>query len=433
MNKIRLRKIFRDYALSLLLFAVWFVYIFILARFELWRYVGVSHMKPLFADLHAVLSAIECHGRGLNVFETNPCDVAGRVHVYGSLWLHLGALGLGSAHLFSKGFIVDVVFMAIAVVLIKPSSKAEFVKSCLIVLSPAVTLGVERANNDLIIFSLIAISAVLVAQRARVAQLSGLFIIYVSALLKFYPSVLLAAALLTAKRNAKELVLIAALAAGLAGLWLVTNFNELLLVKGLVPRPVDYFATGLRAMWVYVGRPYPWVLTLSSTWLVVGFITLIAVGSVGIASRLKSIQTQTDRSLFNYVIFIFGLAILFITYTINSNYDYRWIFFIFTIPLLFDIKKSEPDNKWVSRLVNLAIVCAAITMWTEALRANSVFGMFNINVFFNIGRSTFSIELFQQFLKEIAAWGLFVILFAIAIKAFPQKMTRPRQQGALIR
>lgn len=426
MNKIRIRKIFRDYAPSLLLFAVWFVYIFVLARFELWRYVGVSHMKPLFADLHAVLSAIECHGRGLNVFETNPCDVAGRVHVYGSLWLYLGAVGLGAAHLFSKGFLVDVAFMAISVLLVKPTSKAEFAKCCLIVLSPAVTLGVERANNDLIIFSLIATSAILITQKTRLAQLCGLFIIYVSALLKFYPSILFAAVLLTVRRNTKELVLMTALSLSLAALWLATNFNELLLVKDLVPKPIDYFATGLRAMWVYVGRPYPWVLTLSPTWLLVGFMALIAVGAAGIASRLNAIQVQSNRSIFNYVIFIFGLAILFITYTINSNYDYRWVFFILTVPLLFDIKKSQPDNKALGRLVNGAIMCAAITMWTEALRANSLFGMFNINIFFNIGRSTFSIELFQQFFKEIAAWGLFIILFAFAMKAFPKRTTWAR-------
>ena len=423
MNKIRAHKFVREYALAILLFLVWFLYIFVLARYELWRYVGVSHMKPLFADLHAVLSAIQCHSRGLNVFETNPCDVAGRVHVYGSLWLHLGAVGLGAAHLFSKGFLVDVVFMAISVLLIKPTSKAEFAKSCLIVLSPAVTLGVERANNDLIIFSLIATSAILITQRARLAQLCGLLVIYVSALLKFYPSVLFAAVLLIARRNAKECVLMTAVTLSLAALWLLTNFHELLLVKDLVPKPIDYFATGLRAMWVYVGRPYPWVLTLSPSWLLVGFIALIAAGSLSIASRLRAMQIQAGHSIFNYAIFIFGLAILFITYTLNTNYDYRWVFFIFTMPLLFDIKKSEPDNKFLDRLVNLAIMCAAITMWTEALRANSVFGLFNVNVFFNIGRSTFSIELFQQFFKEIAAWGLFTILFAFAIKSFPKRLT----------
>ena len=173
MNKINLKDIIKNYAPALLLFLVWFSYIFVLALYELWKHVGVSHMKPLFADLHAVLSAIECHGRGMNVFETNPCDVAGRIHVYGSLWLHLAALGLGSAHLFSKGFVVVVAFMGLAVLLIKPVCKADFAKSCLILFSPAVTLGIERANNDLIVFSLLAVAALLLTQRQRMAQFGG--------------------------------------------------------------------------------------------------------------------------------------------------------------------------------------------------------------------------------------------------------------------
>jgi len=421
MNKIDLEHLIKNYGPSLALFSVWFLYIFVLTLYALWKHVGVSHMPPLFGDLHAVLSAIECHARGLNVFETNPCDMAGRIHVYGSLWLHLGGLGVGSAHLFSKGFAVDVVFMAIAVLLLKPVSKADFAKSCLILLSPAVTLGVERANNDLIVFSLLAGSALLVAKKERIAQVSGLLVIYLSALLKFYPSVLFAATLLTARRNLKELLFLTAVAMSMSALWLVTNIDELLLVKDLVPKPLDFYATGARALFVYVGRPYPWVLTIPAGWLLAGFVILIVGGSLALASRLKRSQVQGSYSIFKYAIFIFGLAILFITYTINTNYDYRWVFFIFTMPLLFDLQRGVANNRLASRLATLGLLCASMTMWMEALRANGVFGMFNINIFFNIGRSTFSIELLQQFLKELSAWALFMILFALAIKVFPQK------------
>jgi hypothetical protein len=421
MKKTNLERFIKNYGPAFLLFLIWFLYIVVLTRYALWKHVGVSHMPPLFADLHAVLSAVECHGRGLNVFETNPCDMAGRIHVYGSLWLHSGAIGVGSAHLFSKGFAVDVVFMAIAVLLLKPVSKADFAKSCLILLSPAVTLGVERANNDLIVFSLLAGSALLVAKKERIAQVSGLLVIYLSALLKFYPSVLFAATLLTARRNLKELLFLTAVAMSMSALWLATNIDELLLVKDLIPKPLDFYATGARALFVYVGRPYPWVLTIPAGWLLAGFVILIAGGSLALASRLKRSQVQGSYSVFKYAIFIFGLAILFITYTINTNYDYRWVFFIFTMPLLFDLQRGVANNRLASRLATLGLLCASITMWMEALRANGVFGMFNINIFFNIGRSTFSIELLQQFLKELSAWALFMILFALAIKVFPQK------------
>ena len=91
------------------------------------------------------------------------------------------------------------------------------------------------------------------------------------------------------------------------------------------------------------------------------------------------------------------------------------------MPLLFDVQKSNTNNRLAGRLVTIGFICAAIVMWTETLRSTRLFGIFHINTFFNLGRSTFSIELLQQFLKELAAWVLFSVLFAIAIKSFPKK------------
>jgi hypothetical protein len=91
------------------------------------------------------------------------------------------------------------------------------------------------------------------------------------------------------------------------------------------------------------------------------------------------------------------------------------------MPQLFNIQKSATNNRLASRLVTIGFILAAIIMWTEALRSTRVFGTFHINTFFNIGGSKFSIELLQQFLKELAAWVLFSVLFALAIKTFPKK------------
>ena len=421
MNPSQSPKLVQNHKLSLILFMMWALYLVALDKFGLWAYVGVPHMKPLFADFHAILSAIECHNRGLNVFESNPCDVLGRVHVYGSLWLKLGTLSLGPTHLFLIGLCTNLAFMAFAVFLVKPTSMAEFAKSGLFLFSPAVTLGVERANNDLVIFFLLALSAILFAMKDKIAYVFGLIIIYFSSLLKIYPSALFGVALFITRRNIKEIVFVAGCVAGLGGFWLATNIDEILLLKNIVPAPLDHYATGARAFLAYIGRPYPWVLTLPQGWLLVAFVSVIALSASLVAFFLKTIEVQQARSQLNYVVFIFGLSILFFTYAINSNYDYRWIFFIFLLPQLFEIQKATQNNHVASRLVTVAFVCAAIVMWTEALRSTRLFGTFHINTFFNIGRSTFSIELLQQFLKELAAWVLFIVLFAFAIKTFPKK------------
>ena len=50
--------------------------------------LGPKPFAP-FLDLHAVMSAIECHHRGIDVYATNPCDTLGRPHIYSPLWLRL--------------------------------------------------------------------------------------------------------------------------------------------------------------------------------------------------------------------------------------------------------------------------------------------------------------------------------------------------------
>jgi hypothetical protein len=422
MNNLKSSAFFQKYSLSMALFASWILYLLILDKYVLWAYVGVPQMNPLFADLHAILSANECHTRGLNVFFSNPCDVLARVHVYGSIWLSLSALGLGSPHLFVMGLVLNSVFLVLVVYLLKPTSAGEFFKCCLILFSPAVTLGVERGNNDLLIFILLALSAALFTIKNKIANISGLVIIYFSTLLKIYPSILLAATLVFARRNIKEFILLAACAIGLAALWLLPNIDEILLLSNIVPKPTDHYATGARAMLLYIGRPYPWVLTIHTAWWLAGFISLIALCSIALASRLKTLELQQPQAGFTYVLYMFGLTILFFTYAINSNYDYRWIFFIFLMPQLFEIQRYQTKGTLAHRMVTLGFVCVAIVIWTEMFRSTRLFGSIHFNIFFNIGRSTFSIELFQQFIKEFAAWVLFVVLFAFAIKILPKQV-----------
>jgi hypothetical protein len=203
MNKQCLVNGINKQAFPLALFALWALYLFSLYNFNLWAYVGVPHMKPLFADLHAILAAAECHDKGLNVFVTNPCDALGRIHVYGSLWLKISHLGLQSHHLFMLGLSLNLIFMLLAVFLIQPKTLGQLALSCLIVFSPAVTLGIERANNDLVVFILIALSAILLAFKTRFTLAAGLALIYLSSSLKIYPSILFATVLLFAKQQAK--------------------------------------------------------------------------------------------------------------------------------------------------------------------------------------------------------------------------------------
>ena len=327
MNKHCLFNGINKQAFPLVLFALWALYLFGLYNFNLWAYVGVPHMKPLFADLHAILAAAECSDKGLNVFVTNPCDALGRIHVYDSLWLKISHLGLQSQHLFILGLGLNLIFMLLTVFLIQPKTLGQLALSCLIVFSPAVTLGIERANNDLVIFILIALGAILLTYKTRLALAASLALIYLSSLLKIYPSILFGTVLLFAKQQTKGRVFIVGFSCVLGTLWLATNLNEILLLKDLVPRPLAHYVSGLQALFTYVGRPYPQILLISEAWRLALFVGLIAAGALVLARRLKLSDFQPTQTNLQYILFLFGLSILFFTYAINSNYDYRWIFF----------------------------------------------------------------------------------------------------------
>ncbi len=408
-------------SLPLALFALWALYLLSLYAFNLWAYVGVPHMKPLFADLHAILAAAECHEKGLNVFVTNPCDALGRIHVYGSLWLKISHLGFQSQHLFMLGLSLNLIFMLLAVFLIQPKTLGQLAMSCLIVFSPAVTLGIERANNDLVIFILIALSAGLLAFKTRLTLAAGLALIYLSSSLKIYPSILFGTVLLFAKQLAKERTLIFGAICLLGALWLASSLSEILLLKDLVPRPLDHYVTGLQALFAYLGRPYPQILLIAEAWRLAFFLIFIAAGALWLAHRLQPSDFEATQSDFKYILFLFGLSLLFFTYTLNSNYDYRWIFFIFLMPNLFHIQQTAAKNTLAQKMVTGGFICAAIVMWTEAFRATRLFGLSNFNIYFNLGKSTFSTELLQQFLKELSVWLLFIIFFAFAIKQFSKR------------
>src|SRR5262245_40094403 len=215
----------RRWAVALL--ATWLLYVMIVSSLGDWQYIGVpAGMRPIFADWHAVLIAADCHKLGRNVFVENPCDNWARPHVYGSLWLQLGRLGLGVRDVFWLGLLINAAFMLLAVVLINPLTVGELLLGVAILLSPAIMLAIERANSDLIIFGLVVLAAWLVAGHRRYGQIGGLLVTSLSVFLKFYPAVLFGIIALVA-RNRKQFLIAVIGGLCLLAVWLYLSVDEL--------------------------------------------------------------------------------------------------------------------------------------------------------------------------------------------------------------
>jgi hypothetical protein len=170
----------------------------------LWSWGGDSYLrlraaaglKPYepFLDLHAVLSAIECWHRGVDVYARNPCDTFGRLHIYSPLWLRLPPAFGDPALLRPLGLLLAFAFAASLLWLPAPPRGRAAWAVLFATASPVVAFALERANADLLIFLLVVSGAVLAA-RSQAARIAGYALFLLGAMLKFYPLVLLAVVL----------------------------------------------------------------------------------------------------------------------------------------------------------------------------------------------------------------------------------------------
>ena len=163
------------------------------AYHTVFRAWGVASWPFPFLDTDTVLSAVRCVQQGVDVYVANPCDVLGRVYDYSPLWLVLVAFpGFGNA-LQPIGLSVDVGFLL--ALLLLPTGR-RWTLTLLITagtLSSAVAFAMERANNDLVLYTLASLAAALACRSLPVRSI-GYACALLAGLLKYYPMTLMALA-----------------------------------------------------------------------------------------------------------------------------------------------------------------------------------------------------------------------------------------------
>jgi hypothetical protein len=408
-----IQKIGARYVWSVTLFASWFLYLTIVACANLWIPVGVPHL-PYFADLDALLSAADCKNLGYDVFRANPCDLLQRVHVYSSIWLWLGKIGLGRPDLLWLGAGIDIAFAIFVVRLINPKDLWQFIVGTLVVLSPTVTLAVERCNNDLIIFCLLSCAALLISTRKGFPYYLGLIISFFATVLKIYPVITMFTTALMADSK-RRLMITTAITSLLITSWLLFSADELTLLRHTVPRPEGpYSASGGTLLFKYLG--IQWHLFFLSLGL--ALIALTIAIRLAMELDVKATVVDADRALVSH--YYFGLSVMSFAFLANTNYDYRWIFNIFCLPWLFSLKRDTASNRGIRRVVVVCVALMIVWMWSEALIADVPRVLSRLLVASGHG-DTITMETVVRWLrvaKQLSAWSLLTLLAAIGIKTF---------------
>ena len=155
--------------------------------------LGIASYGMWYLDSYAVLATLDALRAGISPDAPNPLDPLHRNHVYSDWWFALRGLGLGRQHNFLLGTSWVASFAVAAWTTARPRNFRETAWMAVLLLSPPVLLAVHRANNDLLIFVLLAVCGVGAAGTSWGRRVVGLGALTLATGLKFYPAVAAAA------------------------------------------------------------------------------------------------------------------------------------------------------------------------------------------------------------------------------------------------
>ncbi len=341
---------------SLVLILLIGLFLFIMFKFNVWNFWGIPHMEPVFADSYIILAASDCYQMGYDVYKENPCDVVNRVYPYPRIWLWIGAIGLTREHNNIVGALIITVFLLLSVNLIHPKNLKEFFISAVLLLSPTVMLGVERANTDLLMFTLLGLAVYFMFSKVRILNSISYLCIYVATFLKLYPAASFVAFIKHIKSQ-KRFWLLVIFSVVIIGSYFFFTYSDLLVLRKIIPKPTGRFAFGATQFLISLGVEEFLVIFTLLMGCLAFFLSFIFSSKTGIAG--------IETSSINIMFFLIGSFNIFFFFFVHRNFCYRCIYFIFTLPYLFELLKNKKTCDFTKRLIGIFFISLFIIVWIE--------------------------------------------------------------------
>jgi hypothetical protein len=297
-----------------------------------------------FLDTDTVLSAVRCLRQGVDAYAANPCDPLERAFDYSPLWMVLTVFPVTTAWIPWIGLVVFALFL-LGLTLLPPGRTTD--ASVLIVLgtlSTAVVFGVERGNNDLVIFCLTASMASFLA-RDPSRRLPGYALGLLAGLLKYYPLLAMASAL--RERPAR----FAALAVGslvVTVLFVAVTWHDLTRALAIIPTGSPYYEM-FGAVNLGLGISVLFDLPAWFTPLVRIVLTIGAVGAgVALGLRRDSIDALAKLDARESAFLLVGALMVLGCFLSAQNIYYRCLNLLLILPSLTALRLVDAPRRFKS-------------------------------------------------------------------------------------
>ncbi len=293
---------------------------------KVWLLWNIPVMHPYFADLRSVLSSVESYKHGFDPMQINPFDPWGRKLNYPRIWVYfLSVLGLTQQSTTLVAVLIILLWLS-GLWLVLPDIKP---REALLILgaifSPAILLGAERANTDLLIFFLIALAIVEIGYHAGWA----LTTLLLATFLKIFP--LFAAPIFLKVNNSKKIF---ATFIAFTLPYLFFQLPDIGLMSSNTPKSVD-LSYGLL---VTTSKLYSWYVPLWLIFLILSLLLSLLIWSMFAAFKKNLSSDDAPPIHINGFRAATGVYVGTFLFTL-INFDYRLTSLIPAFPLLFRLSE----------------------------------------------------------------------------------------------
>lgn len=361
--------------------------------------VGAIPMGKPYGDYKVIASAIQYYEQGGNPYETGRFDFAGRKYNYPAYWLKFPILGVEN-HNLKYVYIVFATLFCIGVGLVFWGDKTKFWYGYFpFLFSPPVFLGLERCNYELIVFFLVVL-AVWVCCRGPGMGRSwvGGSILYLATILKVFP---VFGFLIFVRESWKRTLLFLIPFGILSAAYFVYSRPYLKLVHENTPWS-QYISFGINVIPFNVSK---WIAPESEVMQVyllgVAWLTALAFILLGYVKGKKALKISGMESYDAYL-FRAAAVIYIAVYLMGSNFDYRLIFLLPTLPFVFRMLREDPNGHWIHTLY---LICMFIGMW-----------MSEINI---LWRADFYMRSAVLMINELSFWIVLFYCIRMQFKLLP--------------
>ena len=332
---------------------------------DLWPLLGVPSGPSLFFDARNLTSAWECQRLGYDPLYESPCDPQGRPLMYLRPWLLLGVFGLGQSHtLVLSVVLVGAMFLTFSALVERVPAGTGIVLA-IAACSPAVMFAVERANMDIALFSVVALSVLLWRAFPSPARVLSPVLVLLAATAKLYPVFALPAFVIARSRLASRAALSSMT---VFVLYLLYSRRDVAHVAEIATQG-EHFSYGSRILLAHLYHQVGadrWAgpAALKQLLAVVPIGAIAAVIAVRIHRRMAA---PPDAAIArpSLVAFNAGAFIFLGTFAIANNFDYRLTFLLLTLPQLVAWVRS-PGHR-LSSLAGATLVMTLVLLWVGAL------------------------------------------------------------------